>query len=62
MEIIEPTTPLPITTTSTGLSFVAMLGLLDYCVFWEALCIDLRLSLLNIENTHRLCAVYFRIV
>src|SRR5689334_9633948 len=61
MDMIEPTSPLPTTTTSTGFNFVAAtlfpLALLDHDVFCEALRIDLRVSELDVENAHRLGAI-----
>src|SRR5689334_1196612 len=61
MDMIEPTSPLPTTTTSTGFNFVAAtlfpLALLDHDVLCEALRVDLRVSELDVENAHRLGAI-----
>src|SRR5215213_7559295 len=66
IDMIEPTTPLPTMTASTGLSLVAATlfppALFQHDVLCEALRIDFRTPELDIENAHRLHAIGRRIV
>src|SRR5579872_4460936 len=56
IDMIEPTTPLPTTTTSTGFSFVADISAfpvaigLGHDVLWKAFRIDRHLAGLDVEN------------
>src|SRR5688572_28376865 len=66
IDMIEPTTPLPTTTASTGFIFVVVTllspFLLQHDVLRESLRIGLSLVHLDVENAHRLGAVRLGIV
>src|SRR5687768_1187698 len=61
IDMIEPTTPLPTTTASTGFIFVVVMLFppvrLHHGVLREALGVGLRVPELDIENAHRLGAI-----
>src|SRR5262249_50079491 len=58
MDMIEPTTPLPTTTASTGFILIAATlfapHFFQHDVFGEALCVGLRLFRLDVQYAHRL--------